>query len=57
MKKLLHINRPQCRFNSSSLCAVTPLLVYDNPDLQKKDIMKENRGKSGGIPLNELSLR
>jgi group I intron endonuclease len=29
------------------LGAGTPLIVYDNPDLQKEDILKENKGKSG----------
>jgi len=29
------------------LGAVIPLVLYDNPDLQKADILKENKGKSG----------
>jgi group I intron endonuclease len=32
---------------SSFLLVVTPIVVYDNADLQKESIFKENKGKSG----------
>jgi len=32
---------------ADSLGAVIPLVLYDNPDLQKADILKENKSKSG----------
>jgi hypothetical protein len=33
--------------SDSFLLAVTPIVVYFNPDLEKQGIIKDNKGKSG----------
>jgi hypothetical protein len=38
---------PEGNSVDSVLLAVTPLVVYANPHLEKQSILKENKGKSG----------